>query len=59
MIDANLKGADMSNVINLTCQQLQSARIDRTTRLPDYITLKWRSDTEYNCGDRVQRIDEG
>ncbi len=59
MTEADLRGADMSHVINLTCQQLQSAQIDRTTRLPDYITLKWRSDTEFDCGDRVQRIDEG
>jgi hypothetical protein len=59
MTDADLRDADMSQVINLTCQQLQSAKIDRTTRLPDYITINWLSDTAFDCGDRVHRIGEG
>ena len=35
------------------------AKIDRTTRLPGYIKINWRSDTEFDCGDHVHRIGEG
>ena len=34
---ADLRGADLTGARNLTIEQLQSAVIDETTRLPDYI----------------------
>ena len=41
---ANLKGAK-----NLTCKQIQSARIDRGTFLPDYIKITWAEDDTFTC----------
>ncbi|MCE7030439.1 pentapeptide repeat-containing protein [Jiella avicenniae] len=37
LTDADLRGADLTGARNLTIEQLQSAVIDETTRLPDYI----------------------
>ena len=34
---ADLRGADLSGARNLTVEQLQSAVIDETTKLPEYI----------------------
>ena len=36
---ANLKGANLNLSYNLTCDQIESAIIDKNTRLPDYILL--------------------
>jgi len=36
---AVLCGADLSQSIDLTRRQIESARMDKTTKLPDYIEL--------------------
>ena len=47
--DAYLCGVDLSQVLNLTCDQLELANLDRDTRLPDYIQITWISDTTFEC----------
>ena len=47
--DAYLCGVDLSEVLNLTCDQLDLAYLDRDTRLPDYIQITWISDTVFEC----------
>ena len=37
--NAILKGVNLSTVINITCEQIESAVIDKNTQLPDYILL--------------------
>ena len=47
--DAYLAGSDLSQALNLTCDQLELANLDRDTRLPDYIQITWLSDTHFEC----------
>ena len=47
--EAYLCGVDLSQVLNLTCDQLELANLDRETRLPDYIQITWVSDTTFEC----------
>ncbi len=39
--EANLSGADLRESINLTCEQVESARIDKKTKFPDYLQITW------------------
>jgi len=43
------KGADLSGAKNLTCEQIQSATIDKETKLPNYIKVTWADDDTYTC----------
>ena len=47
--EAYLCGVDLSLALNLTCDQLELAYLDRDTRLPDYIQITWVSDTVFEC----------
>ncbi len=47
--EAYLCGVDLSQVLNLTCDQLELAYLDRDTRLPDYLKITWVSDTAFEC----------
>lgn len=47
--EAYLCGVDLSQVLNLTCDQLELAYLDRDTRLPDYLQITWVSDTVFKC----------
>ncbi len=47
--DAYLHGADLRNTVNLTCDQLELAYLDKTTQLPDTIQLTWTSDSTFEC----------
>jgi pentapeptide repeat protein len=51
--DANLRGSNLIDANlwaakNLTCAQIQSAKIDKQTQLPDYIKITW-ADTTHTC----------
>ncbi len=46
---ANLTGADLRGAEDLTCDQLRSAIIDTTTKLPAYMKINWLNDSEYDC----------
>jgi len=45
----DLRGANLSLVKNLTCTQINSAIIDRKTKLPDYIKVTWAEDGTPSC----------
>ena len=47
--EAYLCGVDLSQTLNLTCDQIDLAYLDRDTRLPDHIQITWLSDTAFEC----------
>ena len=49
---ALLQGADLRNVRKLSCKDIESAVVDKTTRLPDTFKIKWTSDTSFECEER-------
>jgi uncharacterized protein YjbI with pentapeptide repeats len=51
---ANLKGTNLNKTHNLTCDQIESAVIDKNTRLPNYITLTGSPGSAYECKNRVR-----
>ena len=53
--DANLRGADLSFVTNLLAIDVESAYIDKETKFPTYIQIKWKSEREYSCKDILPR----
>jgi uncharacterized protein YjbI with pentapeptide repeats len=46
---ADLGGANLKRVVGLTCMQFNSAVIDESTRLPDYIFLAVSTGTTFKC----------
>ena len=46
---ANLKGADLRTAMNITCEQILSAIIDKNTQLPDYIYLPQNFSPSFKC----------
>ena len=50
--DAFLHGADLTDVINLTCYQLDLANFDKETKFPEYIQINWNSDKIFTCCER-------
>ena len=50
--DAFLHGADLTNVVNLTCDQLDLANFDNETKFPEYIQIDWSSDKTFTCCER-------
>lgn len=48
---AYLCGTDLRGAVGLTCEQLELARIDKDTRLPDHIQIVWLSDDTYECSE--------
>ena len=65
LLNANLYKADFSNAIlnganlehaqGITCEQIRSALIDDSTRLPDYISLAGSSDSAYKCENTLNK----
>ena len=49
LTEAYLCGVDLSQALNLTCDQLDLAYLDRETRLPEYLRITWLSDTVFQC----------
>ena len=46
---ADLKGANLRYTTGLTKDQIESALIDRNTRLPSYLKVEWKSENEFKC----------
>lgn len=57
--DANLRGADLSSAINLAAIDVDSSYIDKDTRFPPNVQVKWKTDREYTCKEFVQREKNG
>ena len=51
--EAYLHGADLSGALNLTPDQVESAYIDRDTKVPEYIEINWTSETGFTCKERA------
>ena len=49
-----LKKANLKTSINISCKQIQSAVIDRNTRLHDYIIITGDPETSYDCKNLMQ-----
>jgi len=49
LLKTELQGANLKNTSNLLCEQILSARIDQDTKLPDYMTITWSSESTYSC----------
>jgi len=47
--DTFLHGANLQDVFNLTCDQLESAKLDRETILPSYIQINWITEELFDC----------
>ena len=50
--DAFMHGADLTDVVNLTCDQLDLANFDNQTKFPKYIQIDWNSDKTFTCCER-------
>ena len=57
--DTNLRSADLSLVTNLLAIDVESAYIDKETKFPTYIQIKWKSEREYSCKDILPREKNG
>ena len=51
LTDTFLNGANLQGVLNLTCDQIELANIDKDTVLPSYMTIKWSNDRICECVD--------
>jgi uncharacterized protein YjbI with pentapeptide repeats len=47
--DTFLHGANLKDVSNLTCDQLEEAKLDKDTILPSYIQINWINDELFDC----------
>lgn len=44
-------GIPLHEIPDLTCDQIRTLDIDRSTRLPSHIKIKWISDKMYRCNE--------
>lgn len=54
LAQTNLAGADLTLVTNLSSENIQTALIDRKTKLPDNLTIEWISETEFKCTESAK-----
>jgi len=57
MTGVTLKGAilhstNLAQTVNLTAEQVNSAKIDKKTALPPYLEVEWTSKTAFECKAR-------
>lgn len=57
--DANLRGADLNSAKHLCCVDIESAYIDRDTKFPSYIKVRWKTEREYICKEFQKRSKSG
>jgi len=50
--DSFLHGTDMSRALNLTAEQIESASIDRDTKVPENIQIIWTSEKVFTCTEK-------
>jgi uncharacterized protein YjbI with pentapeptide repeats len=49
---ANLNKAILRYSVDLTPSQVQSANIDRETKVPQYLEIHWISKNDFRCGKK-------
>ena len=49
LLETHLDGADLRKAKNLTCEQIEDAYIDRSTKFPDYLEISWTNDDTFTC----------
>ena len=54
MQETDLQGANLNQTVlrysvNLTPAQIQSAKIDRETKVPHYLKIHWISENDFRC----------
>ena len=54
LINVILNGANLVSGVNITCDQIESAVIDKNTRLPDYILLDRSSSSTFSCKNLME-----
>jgi hypothetical protein len=57
--DANLRGADLSSATHLCCVDIESSYIDKDTKFPTYIRIRWKSERKYICKEIQKRSKSG
>ena len=50
---ANLNQAVLRYSVNLTPAQIQSAKIDRETKVPHYLKIHWISENDFRCEEKA------
>lgn len=48
----DLRGANLRYVVGLTREQIELALIDKKTLLPNYLKVKWESETKFEVIDK-------
>ena len=49
VMKSDLRGANLKETLNLGCEQISSAIIDRETLLPSYLDVTWRGQDVFEC----------
>ena len=55
LIDVRLKGVDLSQALNLTPKQIESAEIDKATQLPPYLEITWEGPDDFKVQKAIQK----
>jgi len=51
--ETKLTGVDLSQVLNLSPEEITLAIIDKKTKVPDYLEIVWISDETHDCKARL------
>ena len=46
---------DLSETLNLSPKQIESAEIDRATQLPPYLEINWKGKGEYEVKKMIEK----
>ena len=53
LLETKLTGVDLSQVVNLSPNEVTLAIIDKKTKVPDYLEIHWISDETFECKARL------
>jgi hypothetical protein len=53
---ANLDNAVLRYSVNLTPAQIQSAKINRGTKVPHYLKIRWISEIDFHCKEKTEGL---
>jgi uncharacterized protein YjbI with pentapeptide repeats len=55
LLDVRLNGVDLSEVLNLTPDQVESAEIDRNTQFPPYLEVTWEGKDSFKVKKAIEK----